>query len=237
MQTGHDPESRTMGISMKTIRLLIPALAAALLAGCITTDYGYRDGYGYRNGHGDYYYSRPQGSYYGGVGYGYPGGAYGYGGYRYGSPSGYYGGVYSGYPYRYGYYGGYGYGRYPYSGYPYSGHYTRPPVVIMRPDRNHHHDHDRNDRDRRKAPWRDLDTLRRNNAERPPTGLRMPVPPTQPGTNRVTPAAAPTWRAERPVRQMQSDDRAVRQTPVLRERTGNRPVRMQERELRQRSEP
>ena len=174
------------------------------------------------------------------MGYGYPGGAYGYGGYRYGSPSGYYGGVYSGYPYRYGYYGGYGYpygyGRYPYSGYPYSGHYTRPPVVIVRPDRDHDHDHhDRNNRDR-KAPWRDLDTLRRNNAERPPTGLRMPVPQTQPGTSRVTPAA-PTWRAERPVRQMQSDNHAVRQTPVLRERTDNRPVRMQERELRQRSEP
>lgn len=217
---------------MKTIRLLIPALAAALLAGCITTDYGYRN-----DGYGDYYRGRSSGSYYGGVGYGYPGGAYGYGGYRYRSPSGYYGGVYSGYPYRYGYYGGYGYGRYPYSGYPYSGHYTRPPVVIVRPDRDHGHDHhDRNNRDR-KAPWRDLDTLRRNNAERPPTGLRMPVPQTHPGTSRVTPAAAPTWRAERPVRQMQSDDRAVRQTPVLRERTGNRPVRMQERELRQRSEP
>lgn len=219
---------------MKTIRLLIPALAAALLAGCITTDYGYRN-----DGYGDYYRGRSSGSYYGGVGYGYPGGAYGYGGYRYRSPSGYYGGVYSGYPSRYGYYGGYGYpyGGSPYSGYPYNGYYSRSPVVIVRPDRDHDHDHhDRNNRDR-KAPWRDLDTLRRNNAERPPTGLRMPVPPTQPGTNRVTPAAAPTWRAERPVRQMQSDDRAVRQTPVLRERTGNRPVRMQERELRQRSEP
>jgi hypothetical protein len=90
-------------------KLLLPALAAAVLGGCVT-------GYDYRGGSGDYYYGQPSvdydyyGGYYGG--YGYPGwhGALGFG----------YG--YGGYPY-------YGYGGYPYYGYPYY-----PPVIIVRPD-------------------------------------------------------------------------------------------------------
>ena len=74
-------------------KLILPALAASLLAGCAT-------GYQYRGGSGDYYYGSPgvEYRYYGGYGYGYPYGGYGYGGYGYG---GY------GYPYYYG--GGYYY--------------------------------------------------------------------------------------------------------------------------------
>jgi len=89
-------------------KLLVPAFAALLLAGCIT-DYGYR-GYG---GAGDYYYGRPsvEYRYYGGYG-GYYGGWGGY--YPYATPYGY-GGY--GYPYRYAYPYRYGYGPYGYPGY------------------------------------------------------------------------------------------------------------------------
>lgn len=90
-------------------KLLLPALAAALLGGCVT-------GYDYRGGNGDYYYGQPSVDYYDGYygGYGYPGWSgmmgfgYGYGGYGY---------------------GGYGYG-YPYYGY---GYPYYPPVIIVRP--------------------------------------------------------------------------------------------------------
>jgi len=89
-------------------KLLLPALAAALLGACATP-------YDYRGGHGDYYYGQPSvdyyDSYYGG--YGCYGGMWGYGGYGYGY----------GYPY-------YGYG-YPYYGY---GYPYYPPVIIVRPD-------------------------------------------------------------------------------------------------------
>jgi hypothetical protein len=92
-------------------KLLLPALAAVLLGGCVT-------GYDYRGGNGDYYYGQPSVDYYDGYygGYGYPGWSgmmgfgYGYGGYGY---------------------GGYGYG-YPYYGY---GYPYYPPVIIVRPDR------------------------------------------------------------------------------------------------------
>lgn len=105
--------------------LLLPALAAALLGGCVT-------GYDYRGGNGDYYYGQPSIDYqddgyyspygYGGYGgYGYPGGWSGMIGYGMG-----YGGGYGGYGY-----GGFPYG-YPYGyGYPYS---PRPPVIVVRPD-------------------------------------------------------------------------------------------------------
>src|SRR3546814_462944 len=112
-------------------KLLLPALASALLAGCVTS------GYQYRGGSGDYYYGQPStqyryyGSPYGSYGYGYPGGWGGSIGYGY--PYGYYG---------YGGYGGYGYGYPYYPGYPY-----RPPVVIVRPGPGGggHHDHDHDD--------------------------------------------------------------------------------------------
>jgi len=86
-------------------KLLLPALAAALLGACATP-------YDYRGGHGDYYYGQPSVDYYDGY-YGGYGGMWGYGGYGYGYGSPYYG---YGYPY-------YGYG-YPYY----------PPVIIVRPD-------------------------------------------------------------------------------------------------------
>jgi hypothetical protein len=91
-------------------KLLLPALAAVVLGGCVT-------GYDYRGGTGDYYYGQPSVDYdyYGGYyGYGYPGwhGSLGFG-YGYGG----------GYPY-------YGYG-YPYYGY---GYPYYPPVIIVRPD-------------------------------------------------------------------------------------------------------
>lgn len=86
-------------------KLLLPALAAAVLGACAT-------GYDYRGGNGDYYYGQPSVDYYDGY-YGGYGGMWGYGGYGYGYGSPYYG---YGYPY-------YGYG-YPYY----------PPVIIIRPD-------------------------------------------------------------------------------------------------------
>lgn len=144
-------------------KLTFAALAAALLGGCVSTGYQYRDG------PGDYYYGRSGSAYgaygtpYGRIGYGYPGGLYGGVGYGYG------------YPYnRYGsrYYGGY----YPY-GYPYyysPYHYPRPIVVHPphdpghTPPPDHHHPHDRNSR----PPWRnltdpDLADLRRRRSDTP----------------------------------------------------------------------
>lgn len=108
--------------------LLLPALAAALLGGCVT-------GYDYRGGTGDYYYGQPSVDYqddgyyspYGYGGYGYPGGWSGMIGYGMG-----FGGGYG--PYGYGGYGGFG--GYPY-GYPYGYGYPynpRPPVIVVRPD-------------------------------------------------------------------------------------------------------
>ncbi|MDB6163880.1 MAG: hypothetical protein JWL98_1312 [Xanthomonadaceae bacterium] len=101
-------------------KLLLPAMAVVLLAGCAT-------GYGYRAGNGDYYYGQPSIDYqdggyypYGGAGYGYPGGWSGMIGYGMG-----YGGGYGPYGYS-----PYGYGGYPYGyGYPYY-----PPIVVVRPD-------------------------------------------------------------------------------------------------------
>ena len=120
-------------------KLLLPAIAAVLLSGCVT--------YGYRDGRGDYYYGQPNTEYrYDGYG-GYPGYGYGYPGY-------------------YGYSGGYyGYGA-PYWGGGYYRYYipSRP-----RHDGHHHDgDHDSGghspppdqDRpDRPRPPWRDLDRI------------------------------------------------------------------------------
>lgn len=132
-------------------KLTLAALAAALLGGCVSTGYQYRDG------PGDYYYGRSGPAYgaygapYGRIGYGYPGGLYGSVGYGYG-----YGYGHSHIRYGSRYYGGY----YPY-GYPYYYppyyYYPRPIVVRPRPGPGHpppppdgddHHD--------RRPPWRDL---------------------------------------------------------------------------------
>lgn len=123
----------------------LPAIAVALLSGCVS--------YGYRDGRGDYYYGQPTTGY--STQYGY--GDYGYGGYGYGGYGGYYGGY--GYP---------GYYSSPYwggsIGYGYYGP-RRPPHH----GGGHHDGHDGhdggNDRppqnlpDRPRAPWRDLGRL------------------------------------------------------------------------------
>ena len=129
-------------------KLIFPLVAVALLGGCVTS------GYSYRQGSGDYYYGAPS------VEYRY------YSPYPYGSPYSYYGGRYSHYsPYRYGYpYSPYRYGYpYGYYGHPYSyphygpGHrYTpRRPHADPTPDRTG-------------SPWRDLDQLRRRSLVEPP---------------------------------------------------------------------
>jgi len=104
------------GVQLMIRKLILPALAATMLAGCVT-------GYTYRGaaGGGDYYHGQPsvEYRYYGGYGGGYYGGYYGY-------PYGYGGAGYYGYPYRYGYYGyPYAYPRYPVYRYPYR--YDRHP--------------------------------------------------------------------------------------------------------------
>ena len=175
-------------------KLLLPALATALLAGCMTT------GYQYRGGSGDYYYGQPSTQYryygapYGSYGYGYPGGWGGSIGYGYGYPYGYYGyGGYGGYPY---------YPQYPY----------RPPVVIVRPGPggggHGGHDHGGNDQgnsggngnppaqpvDRPRPPWRDLDSLRDRQPQpqrdpmirQPPRPATTPMPASQPAPGAVS---------------------------------------------------
>jgi hypothetical protein len=119
-------------------KLILPALAAAMLAGCAT--YQYRGGAG-----GDYYYGQPTTEYryygnpYGSYGYGYP---YGWGGsigYSYGY-----------YPHRYYRYGGYP--RYPHRP-GHDGHGDDPgsnPTPGQQPDRRVH----------RQPGWRDLGRLR-----------------------------------------------------------------------------
>lgn len=128
-------------------KLLLPAVAVALLGGCVSA------GYSYRQGSGDYYHGTPSVEYrYHAPGYGwpYPYGYYGpssYGGYRYGYPYGYPYGYrqYYGDPYR-NYYGN------PY-GNPY---YYRRPVPRLQPRIDPTPDVDR-------SHWRNLDGLRRRN--------------------------------------------------------------------------
>ena len=160
-------------------KLLLPALATALLAGCVTS------GYQYRGGTGDYYYGQPStqyryyGSPYGNYGYGYPGGWSGSIGYGYGYyPNGYY---------PYGYYG--------YGGYPYYRHHNpyRPPVVIVPPgsggsDHGNHGGNDQGDPvNRPLPPWRDLGNLRERKPQptstisQPPRPMSTPMPQTVPG--------------------------------------------------------
>ena len=155
-------------------KLILPVVAAVLLAGCYP-DYVYRDG-----ARGDYYYGQPSTEYryYGSYGGYYPYGesyrfGYRYGGYPY--PYGY------GYPGRYGY--GYGYPGY-YPGYGYPGHRPhrphRPPVVINPGQPINSPPPGRPDNDR--SPWRNLDGIRRQHADgnRPPTHVPLqPMPRVQ----------------------------------------------------------
>ena len=130
-------------------KLLLPAVAIALLGGCMT------GGYSYRQDRGDYYYGNPGTDY------------------RYYDPYGrysdrYYGSGYYGSGYYSRYYGHPGYYRYPYGYHRYPNGYYRPPVVVRpRPDDGHdggghHRDDDRT------APSRNLDRLQRERINRTP---------------------------------------------------------------------
>jgi hypothetical protein len=164
--------------------LLLPAIAVALLSGCVS--------YGYRGGHGDYYYGQPTTEYsypygYGGYGYGDYGYGYGYPGY-YSAP--YWGGSI-------GYYGYYGPRRPPRHD---GGHGN---------DHGHGHgggDHGGNDGgnnhppqnppDRPRPPWRDLGRLDRQERQDQPV-QRAPMRP------------SPTQAAERAPQPLRSAPRRV----------------------------
>lgn len=184
-------------------KLFVPALAVAMLSGCVT-DYSYRDG------RGDYYYGRPQVEYRVIGGYGYGGyGGYGngsgwYGGYGYGSAYGrpvyYYdrfGRLVYGYPY-----GGYGYGGY---GAPYSGGYRqhRPhppqgggvPVQPLQPGTDANGDANDNDRQPIWRNYRDMRPVTRGGDPDPrednrPRRLPSPFMQSTPRPERVIAPAA-----------------------------------------------
>lgn len=203
-------------------KLLLPALAGALLAGCMTS------GYQYRGGSGDYYYGQPSTQY---RYYGAP-----YGSYGYGYPGGWSGSIGYGYPYGYYGYGGYGYGGYPYyPPYPY-----RPPVVIVRPGpgggghggHDHGNDNGGNDPgdnggsdtppvqpvDRPRPPWRDLDSLRDRQPQRDPMIRQPPRPATTPmRAPRPLPATGGSRRSTSPMAetvQRTGTDRDKRHKPI-----------------------
>ncbi|HEY0660978.1 MAG TPA: hypothetical protein VGD21_06645 [Lysobacter sp.] len=151
-------------------KLVVPALLAGLLGGCVTA------GYDYRYGRGDYYYGQPSTEY---RYYGSPYGYYPYGDYRY-----------SRYGYPYGYGGYYPYSYYnPYYGYPYQRpYYPRPPVVVKPPPPQPEPLRDGSKRDDyRVPPWRDMRRrpVAGNDALQPRPAA--PLPPQRP----VAPAPAP----------------------------------------------
>lgn len=158
-----------------TRKLLLPVLAAALLAGCATYGYDYRGGTS-----GDYYYGQP-GSDYGYYGYPYPPDYYrGYGYPGYGAP--YWGGS-IGY---YGYYGPSWHGGHHHGGHDGHGgshdggdddHQAPPPGQGQQQP------------DRPRPPWRDLDRMRRAEAT-----AKLP-PPAE-----AREASAPRMRAPIPMR-------------------------------------
>jgi hypothetical protein len=197
-------------------KLLLPALAVAMLGGCVTS------GYEYRGGNGDYYYGQPQVEYrdygypYGRFGYGYPGGwsgSFGWG-YGYGDPYGYYGGYYD--PWRY---------------------YT----PYRRPHhRDHHGDHDhddsagvppttpRDDGDHRPPPWRDFIRV-------PPPGTRPPPVPQQ-RRDYVAPTLRPMPRMDdQPT--VTRDDRREERREIRREPERTQVRREPDRDLRRKHEP
>lgn len=180
--------------------LLLPAIAVALLSGCVS--YGYRGGHG-----GDYYYGQPTTEYsypdgYGDYGYGYPGG--------YSSP--YWGGSI-------GYYGYYGPRRPPRHG---GGHGNdhghggghqggndggndRPPQNVP---------------DRPRPPWRDLGRLdRRDRSDQPEQRLPPRPSPTQaaeraPQQVRTVPRRVQGVEGVAPIRRAGGGKRDVRRNPV-----------------------
>lgn len=185
-------------------KLLLPVLATAALAGCVTD-------YGYRNGNGDYYYGQPRveyrelgpGGYYGGVGVQYGYGGYGYGGYGgYGSGPIYfhdrYGRLVYGYP------GGY-YGSPYYGG---NGWYS------PRPDRDHDGNHGGNtnndNRSDRPPPWRDLRGMQKRieDLNGYPDGEERPRPFRRPQVESNGPSQTQMIRPQAP----------AQSSPVMRER-------------------
>jgi hypothetical protein len=204
-------------------KFLIPALAIAMLGGCVTS------GYEYRGGNGDYYYGQPQveyrdyGSPYGRFGYGYPGGwsgSFGWG-YGYGDPYGFYGGYYD--PWRY-----------------YTP-YRRPHHRDHHGDHDHNHDHDDDQagtpptqpdgNGHRPPPWRDFVRV-------PPPGKRPPPVPQQ-RRDYVAPTLRPMPRLDDQAT-VTRDDRREERREVRREperRDTDRPQNRSAPERIQRSEP
>jgi len=173
-------------------KLILPALAALLLAGCAS--------YQYRDGSGDYYYGQPGTEY---RYYGYPSGygGYGYGAYGYGYPSYFSYRSYYGYPYGYG-----GYYRPPH----------KPPHHGNGHGNGHGGSHDGGDspgpgqnpppasndnQDRPTAPWRDLDRLRERARSRDRALPSSVEPATTPYRRTAPQQAAPVPRRAAPVPQ------------------------------------
>jgi hypothetical protein len=175
--------------------LLLPAIAVALLSGCVS--------YGYRDGRGDYYYGQPTTEY--SYPYGY--GGYGYGGYGYGYP-GYYNSPYWGASI--GYYGYYG----P----------RRPPRHDGGHGNDHGHgDHGGNDGgndhppqnmpDRPRPPWRDLGRLdKRDRSDQPEQ--RQPWRPSPTQTTERAPRRVEGVERGAPMRRAVGGKRDGRRNPM-----------------------
>jgi len=204
-------------------KFLLPALAIAMLGGCVTS------GYQYRGGSGDYYYGQPQVEYrdygypYGGFGYGYPGGWSGSIGWGYG------------YGYPYGFYGGY------YDPWRYYTPYRRPHHRDHDHDHDHHGDHHDDD-----GPGTPPRTPRDDDAHRPPPWrdfVRVRPPVVTPVPQQRRDHATPTLRP--PMPRMGDDPPTVtREERRVPDRSQNRsePDRIQaprepDRDLRRKHEP
>ncbi len=173
--------------------LLLPAIAVALLSGCVS--------YGYRDGRGDYYYGQPTTEY--SYPYGY--GGYGYGGYGY---PGYYNSPYWGASI--GYYGYYGPRRPPRHD---GGHGND----------HGHGDHGGNDGgndhppqnmpDRPRPPWRDLGRLdKRDRSDQPEQ--RQPWRPSPTQTTERAPRRVEGVERGAPMRRAVGGKRDGRRNPV-----------------------
>src|SRR5690606_30214326 len=218
---GADAGTIPPGARFMIRKMILPALAALLLAGCAS--YQYRGGAG-----GDYYYGQPGTEYrYYGYPYGY--GSFGYGGYGYSYPSYFSYGSYYGYPYGYG-----GYYRPPYSG--------------PRPGHGHGHGghhgggghsggHQPGDnpdppssnagQDRPTAPWRDLERLRERARTHDRNGR-----PARSETLRPQPVRSAPVRTQ-PVRTQPVRSQPVRSEPSVQTRSA--PVRSTSQPARVRS--
>jgi hypothetical protein len=190
-------QANAKGMSVMFRKLLLPMLAAAMLAGCATD-------YRYRGGNGDYYYGSPRveyryqgiGGYYNGFGldYGYGGSYYDpFGRLIYGYPGGYYGGSY---------YGGNG--------------WYRPRPRRDHGDRDDHDGHDHNDGDGnhhdRPPPWRDLGGLQHRDQD--VNGFRNRDDRQQPMRSPRPMSSSPA-----PIRPQRADPGAPPSAPRLRERS------------------